>query len=70
MFQIGFIHNITLLLSPLQSIPSAYNIRLTFVNQHSRPSVVHPHLPLWIVSGFHIEILTSSLTALLAIAMS
>lgn len=70
MFLIGFIRNVTLLLSPLQSIPSAYNIRLTFVNQHSRPFIVHLHRPLWIVSGFHIEILTSSLTALLAIAMS
>ena len=54
-FLVNFFHNAILLLSPLQSIPSTHNIGLKFVNQHSRPSTVHPHLPLWIVSEFHMK---------------
>lgn len=69
-FLINFVHNPNLLLCLLQRLPSTYNIGLKAVHQHSKPSTVHPHLSFWVVSGFHQETLNSSLTALLAIAIS
>ena len=49
----GF-HDATPLLSLWQSILRASNVGLT-LNEHSRPSTVHCHLPFWSVSGLHFE---------------